>query len=355
MIKKPNRTSLRLDLTGISNLPGDLFRCQQLRLISAKGNRISSLPDDFNLLSSLEHVNLGSNLFSTFPHALTTLVRLRVLHLFNNEITELPTCIGLLTSLTFLNLNDNLLERLPDSICELYNLTHLSLQRNKLTSLPRTIGRLQRLQELNVSDNQLNSLANELGELKSLKKLVAYRNYLQHIPYTLGNCSSLTVLDVSVNMIRYIPTQLGKCNRLKELHIEQNLLLQEALFSSVPGRGILPLKEIALRLLLSPSNTHTSTLSASALSQLCTSLRDAVLYAEECSVCSEYFYFNYIECVHFVSSKQLSEQSSVPRVPLRIGLCSVNCFERAGQGILGVVNCIHRKWPTKCWSSQYLK
>ena len=338
MLRNPNRTSLTLDRSALSELPEDLSCCKQLRIISAKSNKISSLPEDLYLLTHLEQVNLGSNCFSIFPQVLTLVTQLKVLHLFNNEITSLPTSISSLKSITLLNLNNNRLECLPESIGELQSLTHLSLQRNRLQSLPRSIGRLSKLKELTLGDNCLRSLPYEIGDLRSLRKLVAYRNELTHIPYTIGQCFNLSLLDLSVNQIMLVPSQLSTCKCLKELYLEQNSLLQEIPFDAIPVKEVLLLKEISLRALLN-SSTSASPLVPQLLSTLDISIREALLYAEQCTVCHKYFYYTFIECVKFVNSKHISSHTTVTKLPLRNAMCSVDCFvSTGGRDVMGIIN-----------------
>ena len=235
-----------------------------------------------------------------------------------------------------LNLNDNKLEYLPDSIGELYGLTHLSLHRNQLQALPRSIGKLRSLRELNLGDNCLQFLPYELGDLRLLQKLAIYRNKLEQVPYTIGSCTSLTVLDLAINRLMLLPSQLSKCERLKELYAEHNPLLREVPVNAVPVKEVLVLKELSLRVLL---NSPSRPLSPESSSFLNSSLTEALIYAEKCSVCHKYFYFTYIECVRFIKSKKISPSSSVPNLPLRTALCSVDCFvDTGGRGMFGIIN-----------------
>ena len=89
--------------------------------------KLTSLPDEFFLLTALRVLNLANNGLSSLPPSISKLVNLQVLDVSVNQLEELPCEIGNLTQLTTLMVYNNRISLLPYSIGKLTSLRSLSL------------------------------------------------------------------------------------------------------------------------------------------------------------------------------------------------------------------------------------
>jgi len=115
------------------------------------GNKLTCLPTEMGLLTSLQTLALSDNSLSmrvcrpTLIHvhvlhrdmylSLTQLTQLTEIYMYGNKLTCLPTEMGLLTSLQTLALSENSLQSLPDSMQNLTKLRVLDLRHNKLNQV----------------------------------------------------------------------------------------------------------------------------------------------------------------------------------------------------------------------------
>lgn len=115
----------------LRDLPGALCLCSKLRVIKVwaicslcylhirltvcpgsyyfqlQHNQLSTLPEAFGDIASLECVDMSQNDFAEVPACITRLPRLRILYLQSNGCAKLPDNIGDLTRLEHLNASDS--------------------------------------------------------------------------------------------------------------------------------------------------------------------------------------------------------------------------------------------------------
>ncbi|KAF8329554.1 uncharacterized protein EI90DRAFT_3125310 [Cantharellus anzutake] len=139
-----------------------------------------------------------------------------------------------------LYLGGNLIKALPRELFGLWNLTVLSLRSNSIEYLPPSIANLNALVELNLANNKLKYLPAELTHLPKLARLNLSPNPFLPPPGTITRDVS-SLLNVKWLQPRHPPTVskrvLGPLTRV---------------YPHVPSR-VLPLSELCLRVLLSPS------------------------------------------------------------------------------------------------------
>jgi len=150
-----------------------------------------------------------------------------VLHLSNNQLTSLPEWFSQLTSVQSLHLFRNQLTSLPESLGQLVRLQSLDLSNNRLTSPPEWLGQLTRLQSLKLSNNRLTSLPESLGQLTRLQSLDLSNNQLTSLPEWLGQLTGLRSLDFSNNQLTSLPESLAQLGKLSELKLNKNPLNSE--------------------------------------------------------------------------------------------------------------------------------
>lgn len=117
-------------------------------ILSLKGEKLTSIPDDI----------------FKFKHLL-------VLDLSKNRIAELPAKIGQLTDLVELDLSNNRITALPTEIGGMKSLRKFSLNRNSIATFPESIGEMSSLEVLELWDNEIIELPSSMRNLKHLRVL----------------------------------------------------------------------------------------------------------------------------------------------------------------------------------------
>nr|XP_009858785.2 uncharacterized protein LOC100178027 isoform X1 [Ciona intestinalis] len=263
-------TKLLLESNTITELPKELFTCQNLRYLSVSDNDISVLPASLASLVNLNHLDISKNVIEDVPecirccknlHVLDASVnpverlsegftqlmslrelymndcffdflpanfgrmsQLRVLELRDNQLQILPKSMRRLTLLSRLDLGGNVFQEWPDVICELTNLTELWLDCNELNRVPTSIGDLTKLTYLDLSRNFLESIPSQIGNLECLKDLLLSENSLGYLPDTIGFLRQLNILNLEMNQLTTLPESMGKLTMLEELDITHNKL-----------------------------------------------------------------------------------------------------------------------------------
>jgi Leucine-rich repeat (LRR) protein len=134
-LRKPNwadRTRfLDLSKLGLTSLPESIGEMT----LYLSGNRLPSVPESFDKVTSLEELDLSDNQLTSLPDGLGKLTKLKALYLSGNRLSNLPESLGKVTSMEELDLSDNQLTSLPDWLGKLTKLKALYLSGNRLTSL----------------------------------------------------------------------------------------------------------------------------------------------------------------------------------------------------------------------------
>ncbi|KAH7862019.1 hypothetical protein Vadar_033689 [Vaccinium darrowii] len=233
----------------------------------------SSIPFYMENLKSLEHLNLGYNLFTDvvgLSRLLLTQCSLKSLDMTTNRFEgqmprrygnisgcamynlerlvistnfvsgNLPDWLGQFKHLKYLDLSMNsFAHSIPDLFGKLKLLTFLDLSRNSLSgSIPQSLGALSALGVLDISVNQLNgTIPVSLGQLSSLETLDISNNQLAGtIPVSLGQLSNLVTLDLSSNHLEGVVTEANFSNLtiLEKLRIYSNFLTLKVISDWMP-------------------------------------------------------------------------------------------------------------------------
>ncbi|XP_063721929.1 leucine-rich repeat-containing protein 69-like [Symsagittifera roscoffensis] len=323
--------SINLFSRNLEEFPEDLIKLSgTLEKLNIKKNCITDLPRQFSLLQKLTVLHLGHNKFEIFPESISRLRNLETLHMHDNCITTIPeSCIGRLGKLKVLNLNSNKIETIPSDIGFLENLRFLSIEKNRLKTFPNEIAHCDSLEEIHASENELVSLPIGFGYLGKLKKCILRKNLLQDLPETFGKLTSLKCLDLAANDIRIFPTKFHQL-RLRELYVECNQLIVERPVRSVQEDEIMTLKELASRTCLKELSQTNSLLRRTIKHY--PALREMLSLASKCAMCNSLFLNTWLECVHFIDSRQIvgsppvGPNANKSKIPVRALLCSYKCF-----------------------------
>ena len=148
----------------------------------------------------------------------------------DSVLTCLPEEIGRFTRLERLSLTDAIIEELPESIGDLAELRELVVRyqdpqyfrgligsRCPLHRIPATIGKLLKLETLDLSGNSVTALPEAIGELRALKVLRLAGCPLTTLPESLGQLENLEVLDLSGCPLERLPNSIGDLRRLRSM------------------------------------------------------------------------------------------------------------------------------------------
>ncbi|GAX75169.1 hypothetical protein CEUSTIGMA_g2613.t1 [Chlamydomonas eustigma] len=195
-----------------------------LRELSFKGNKLTSIPSLQYVYYNLVELNLGSNNLQAPPSHLGLCNQLRTLILSHNKVHSLPSDVSCLVSLTVLDVSNNCLLDLPLELAKLPRLLQLKLDHNQLHTLPSSLLQLSTtLRSLTASHNQLVAVAQQVSCLQHLQELSLHHNHLTALPDTLGELRrTLANLQLSDNFLTVLPRQLAELSRLEQMCVARN-------------------------------------------------------------------------------------------------------------------------------------
>lgn len=161
---------------GLASFPRELFQlCETLEVLDLSGNRLSSLPEDFDRFKNLRILFLSDNQFRTFPPVLGNCPQLSMVGFKANRIGEIPE------------------GAFPP------RLRWLILTDNEIAALPRSIGTNQKLQKVMLAGNRIAALPEEMANCVNIELLRLSANRLTHLPPWLTSLPKLTWLAFSGN------------------------------------------------------------------------------------------------------------------------------------------------------------
>lgn len=166
-----------MDLQNISNL-------SNLKTLMVVNNNIETIPIETFKLTTLQSLNLASNILQTIALEISQLKNLQKIYLGNNKLKEFPLGLCYLTDIKFIDISENNIVSIPSEIGNLVNLVYLYLHFNKIQKIPIEINCLIRLKILDLYKNNLARLPDELYDLIdcNLKKIDIRKNKIYKIP-----------------------------------------------------------------------------------------------------------------------------------------------------------------------------
>jgi len=172
-------------------------------------------------LSSGKVVLIGQQATS-FPIEVIRLPVVTELILSSNRLRTITDHIQQLTSLQKLFLDRNLLESLPEAIGGCINITELRLQSNELATVPAEFSRLCYLNFLDLSKNQFKTLPAAIQHCTRLMTLTAKENMITEVSPWISRLSNLRTLNLCSNVIKALPFQVADLKKLHDLELEDN-------------------------------------------------------------------------------------------------------------------------------------
>ncbi|CAD7688382.1 unnamed protein product [Nyctereutes procyonoides] len=320
---------------GITKMPSALSKLPGLKTLDLQNNQIRKVCPEISTLTQLTALNLGNNLLEEIPEEMKYLTSLKKLHLFGNKICKFaPGVCGGLQHLILLNLNNNRLTWIPQEVSRLKSLVILSINHNQLASIPKELCFLENLSELQLSYNRLLSLPEEIKFLKKLQKLVLIRNNIEVLPEGLRDLQNLRILDIAGNIIQILPSGFQNL-KLKEFYCEGNPLFLKKPVNAIQQEDAWSLQEITSRFIMNELEGKSPFIMQAI--QRHPQVRNIISQRRKCAICGKYFLTIWLECVEFVPPpKNWKISRNLKLVPLRILICSYNCFNKRGPNLFGI-------------------
>jgi hypothetical protein len=201
--------------------------CTILRISLPGYNLSGSIPTSFDAFSDLIQLTLQNNSISDpFPDSFQHLQNLSVLEMGVNLFTTFPDVVSRCKSLTYLDLSYNLLSNtLPSSISRLSLLSTLYLNDNLMNgTLPLGLWNLTQIQELHLYDNLFTgTISSRISQLTLLKRFVLHENsFFGPIPDSFP-VSKLDYLKIDRNYFsNTIPANFQNAHLLLSIYLGSN-------------------------------------------------------------------------------------------------------------------------------------
>eukprot|EP00850_Spirogloea_muscicola_P006706 SM000032S12090 [mRNA] locus=s32:469697:474853:- [translate_table: standard] len=142
----------------------EIGELSQLKVLSAFGNRLCSLPDSICSLSSLSELWLQGNDLKSLPQDLSRLSLLSQLNLADNDLATLPNSMGELPMIESMWLYGNRLQEVPQFMPNHKKLKYIWLESNPLQTnwLQKAIPSFSNLKALGLDSEQAQSLREDV-------------------------------------------------------------------------------------------------------------------------------------------------------------------------------------------------
>lgn len=178
----------------LTQFPTEIFElADSLETLDLSNNQLSELPQDLGRLINLKVIFCSNNLFTSLPAMLSTCPKLEMIGFKSNQIEEVPaTALPLQTR--WLILTDNKITQLPEKLGQLLRLEKLALAGNQLTHLPQSLHQCHKLGLVRLSANQLTQFPNVLLDLPKLAWLAFSGN-----PFCLNSKASGQIQTLSAD------------------------------------------------------------------------------------------------------------------------------------------------------------
>ncbi|QVM98823.1 serine/threonine-protein kinase [Pseudomonas sp. SORT22] len=175
----------RLDLAcGLEHFPREIFDlADSLQVLNLTGNNLSDLPEDLGRLHQLKVLFCSQNRFRHLPEGIGQCPMLEMVGFKSNQIEQVSGA-ALPPRLRALVLTDNRIETLPEALGDCPHLQKLMLAGNRLRELPASLARCTRLELLRLSANRLPALPDWLLQMPRLAWLAYAGN-----PMAAGYCT----------------------------------------------------------------------------------------------------------------------------------------------------------------------
>ncbi|XP_014470842.1 PREDICTED: leucine-rich repeat-containing protein 15-like isoform X2 [Dinoponera quadriceps] len=250
----------------------------KLKILDLSGNRMTDTKFKNLLPSSLEHIYLNDNSFSTLKSLskgsnVTTLIldnnRFTMIRDFSNNPNDIGLWLSAFHNLRHLSVAGNMISTIYSDFSGLNNLTYLNLSRNEISSLSSgAFQKLLQLETLDLSQNKIQEVikmssainvttlllscnkiqkvpANAFQQMPELRELSLKANLIEEVDVnSFAYLNYLETLDLSDNKLSSLPEGwTGAFNSLQILDLSENKFTS---LESLSLSNTLPLVEVYL-------------------------------------------------------------------------------------------------------------
>lgn len=190
----------------LTHFPAALYTlADTLEILDLTGNQLSNLPDDLTRFKQLRILFCSSNQFKHLPEVLGECHQLSMIGFKANQINHIAEHAIPTRHLRWFIITDNQLERLPDSLGDCAKLQKLMLAGNRLSSLPERLQWCRSLELLRIAANRFEALPTWLFDLPKLAWLAYAGNLLnQFSPQTAFRQSANQAIDWSKLQLQHV-------------------------------------------------------------------------------------------------------------------------------------------------------
>lgn len=111
----------------LENVPEDLQKYTNLRVLDLSKNKLSTLPNFINTFAQLKEINLYKNKFINFPVELCGAKSLEKITISSNYFASIPSCFTNLQHLKYIDLSDNPISDFPAVFDEMKNVKRIEI------------------------------------------------------------------------------------------------------------------------------------------------------------------------------------------------------------------------------------
>ena len=208
-----------LDRCDITTYP--LWQIEKLEELNLGGcDNVNLHGADWSRFKALKKLDLNNNSLIELPDEMEVLSSLEILFLSDNKIETMPAVIGKLKSLRVLSLKGNALNELSSANLPVSSLIWLILTNNKISTIDPSIGEVKLLRKLMLSHNDIETIPVELEQCKDLELVRLADNKLKSVPKEVLALPKLAWISLSGNPMSKPPKSVDKI--IKESELEMN-------------------------------------------------------------------------------------------------------------------------------------
>jgi hypothetical protein len=191
---------------GLRRFPSALYSlADTLEILDLTGNELSDLPDDLTRFKQLRILFCSSNQFKHLPEVLGECHQLSMIGFKANQINHIAEHAIPTQYLRWFIVTDNQLGHVPDSLGDCAKLQKLMLAGNRLSRLPERLQQCKSLELLRIAANRFDSLPTWLLDMPKLAWFAYAGNSLsQLVPKATPNQLSTRAIDWSKLELQHV-------------------------------------------------------------------------------------------------------------------------------------------------------
>ncbi|XP_053517072.1 leucine-rich repeat-containing protein 69 isoform X2 [Artibeus jamaicensis] len=175
---------------------------------------------------------------------------------------------------------------------------------------------------------------------ESTKIITLNGKKLTKMPCALEKLPGLRTLHLQNNLISKVCSEVHNLTQFQDMNLREFYCEENPLFLKQPVRAVIKqdvwsLQEITSRFIMNQLAENNPFLMQAIEEH--PEVRNTISKGRECSICGKLFLTTWMECVEFVSpSKNWKINRNLQQIPLRVLICSFNCFNRRDSNLFGI-------------------